>query len=103
MPDQYQNKYRIASVRAQWWDYGRAGAYFVTICGKDREHFFGEIKNGKMILSAVGVIADILWYGHFGLALPMIFCDGFIFPGMQTSCQDDQIRFWRDNQGRDNK
>jgi hypothetical protein len=51
----------------------------------------------------VGVIADILWYGHFGLALPMIFCDGFIFHGMQSSCQDDQIRFWRDNQGRDNK
>jgi REP element-mobilizing transposase RayT len=29
---------------------------------RDREHFFGEIKNGKMILSPTGVIADLLWH-----------------------------------------
>ncbi len=58
----YMNKYRSESARAQWWDYGWNGAYFITICTADREHFFGEIKNGKMILSPTGVIADLLWH-----------------------------------------
>jgi len=60
--DKYKNKYRIASARAQWWDYGWNGAYFITICTQNREHFFGEINDGKMVLSSVGVIADILWH-----------------------------------------
>ncbi|MBY5956830.1 hypothetical protein KUV50_01695 [Membranicola marinus] len=58
----YQNKYRIESARAQWWNYGWNGAYFITICTAYREHFFGEIKEGKMILSNTGVIADVLWW-----------------------------------------
>lgn len=60
--DRFNNKYRIASARAQWWDYGWNGAYFITICTASREHFFGEIQNGKMILSPTGVIADIIWH-----------------------------------------
>jgi len=31
--------------------------YFVTIVTKNRENFFGEIRNGKMILSEIGKIA----------------------------------------------
>jgi len=58
----YQNKYRISSARAQWWDYGWNGAYFITICTAERKHFFGEVINGKMMLSHVGVIVDILWH-----------------------------------------
>src|SRR5690606_30081265 len=60
--EKYKNKYRIASARAQWWDYGWNGAYFITICTRNREHSFGEISGGKMVLSNTGVIADILWY-----------------------------------------
>ena len=60
--DKYKNKYRIASARAQWWDYGWNGAYFITICTKNREHFFGEIVDGMMELSHLGVMADILWH-----------------------------------------
>ena len=58
----FQNKYRISSIRAQWWDYGWNGAYFITICTHDREHYFGEIQNDKMVLSEVGIIADLLWH-----------------------------------------
>lgn len=58
----YKNKYRIASARASWWDYGWNGAYFITICTRNREHFFGAIKNGQMELSHLGVIADTLWH-----------------------------------------
>lgn len=60
--EKYKNKYRIASARAQWWDYGWNGAYFITINTKDREHFFGKIVAGKMELSAAGIIADVLWH-----------------------------------------
>ncbi|MRX69730.1 REP element-mobilizing transposase RayT [Flavobacterium resistens] len=60
--EKFQNKYRISSIRAQWWDYGWNGAYFITICTQDREHYFGEIQNNKMVLSEVGIIADLLWH-----------------------------------------
>src|SRR5690554_2686213 len=63
--DKYKNKYRIASTRAQWWDYSANAAYFVTICTKNRKHFFGEIKNGKMILSEIGKIAHSEWLKTF--------------------------------------
>lgn len=58
----FQNKYRISSIRAQWWDYGWNGAYFITICTQDRRHYFGEIRDNKMILSHAGIIADLLWH-----------------------------------------
>ena len=62
MSDKFQNKYRIASARLPGWDYGWNGSYFITICTKDRECFFGEIVNGEMNLSKTGVIADLMWY-----------------------------------------
>lgn len=66
--DKYKNKYRIPSTRLQNWDYGWEAIYFVTICTKDRIHYFGEIDNGEMKLSPIGAIADVLWYelrNHF--------------------------------------
>jgi REP element-mobilizing transposase RayT len=60
--DKFNNKYRIPSARATWWDYRRAGAYFITICTQNRVHYFGEIENGYMRLSGMGVIADVLWH-----------------------------------------
>jgi REP element-mobilizing transposase RayT len=60
--DKYKNKYRIPSARAQWWDYGRNAAYFITICTANREHYFGNIVDKKMQLSAIGVIADVFWH-----------------------------------------
>jgi|SRR5690554_1720634 len=58
----YQNKYRIESARAQWWDYGWNGAYFITICTKNREHFFGEILKTQFIASPLGILAETIWY-----------------------------------------
>ncbi|GHS86582.1 hypothetical protein FACS1894201_07510 [Bacteroidia bacterium] len=40
--EKYHNKYRIPSARAKWHDYN-GGAYFITVCTKNHEHFFGEI------------------------------------------------------------
>ena len=55
--DKYKNRYRIPSARAAWHDY-MGGAYFVTICTKDREFFFGKIENDEMHLSEIGRYAN---------------------------------------------
>ena len=55
--DRFQDKYRIDSARAKWHDYDD-GFYFVTICTKNREYFFGTIENGEMILSETGKYAE---------------------------------------------
>jgi hypothetical protein len=57
----FRNRYRIASARAQWWDYGHNAAYFITICTAYRKNYFGKITNRKMILSDIGKIADDCW------------------------------------------
>lgn len=41
--DKYQNKYRIPSARLPGYDYGAHGLYYVTICTKNRVHYFGNI------------------------------------------------------------
>lgn len=61
MSDQFQNRYRIQSARAPWWDYSHAGAYFITICTHNREHYFGEIENGIMKFSEIGKNALTEW------------------------------------------
>lgn len=61
MNEKYQNRYRISSARATWWDYSNEGAYFITICTKDRAEYFGHIDDGKMHLSSCGVLADVFW------------------------------------------
>lgn len=60
--EKYNNKYRIASARAQWWDYTNNAAYFITICTQNRNHYFGEIKNGNIQLSNLGILADVFWH-----------------------------------------
>ena len=65
MSDKYKNKYRIPSARLQNWDYGNNGAYFITICTKNREHFFGEIvdtgSETEMQLNEIGKLAEQFW------------------------------------------
>jgi putative transposase len=60
--DKFNNKYRIPSARLLNWDYASAGAYFITICTKDRKHYFGECINGKMKISTIGLIVQGCWY-----------------------------------------
>lgn len=64
----FRNKYRTTTTRASWWDYSSNAGYFVTICTKDKEHYFGSISKGIMQLSAMGHIANSCWYqipNHF--------------------------------------
>jgi putative transposase len=73
----FRNKYRIESTRYQGYDYSSPGKYFITICTKNKISYFGEVVNGKMILSEIGQIAEKFWLeipGHF----PNIDLDEFI-------------------------
>ena len=65
--NKFRNEYRIPSARATWNDY-TVGAYFITICTKGRRHCFGEIANGKIQLSEIGMVAEKCW-----LDIPMHF------------------------------
>ena len=49
-------------MRLKYWDYRSDGYYFITICTKDKMHYFGKVVDGEMILSHIGVIANLLWY-----------------------------------------
>jgi REP element-mobilizing transposase RayT len=59
--DKFQNKYRISSSRLQNWNYGSPGFYFITICTKNREHYFGEIQNDEMLLNELGSFVTSEW------------------------------------------
>ena len=61
MQNKFKNKYRISSARLQSWDYSNNGAYFITICTQNRNHFFGKIQNQEMHLSEIGKLAEKYW------------------------------------------
>ncbi len=53
------------SIRLRGYDYGQAGAYFVTICTQDRARVFGVVVDGQMRLSAAGRMVDEAWREMF--------------------------------------
>ena len=61
------------SLRLKDSDYSQAGAYFVTICTNNRQWLFGEIRQGEMVLSAIGRLVSAQWqqipYRFAGLEL----------------------------------
>ncbi|WP_396171351.1 transposase [Flavobacterium sp.] len=65
MNNKFQNKYRISSSRLKNWDYGKNGAYFITICTGNREHYFGEIVSvndeNEMQFNEIRKLANEFW------------------------------------------
>jgi len=57
----FKGKYRIESARLKGWDYASPGWYFVTICTRQMEPFFGDVVDGEMQLSPVGKAARAFW------------------------------------------
>jgi putative transposase len=73
----FLNKFRIPSARLQNWDYGWKGIYYITICTKGRNHYFGKITEIAMELSDIGMFAQQLWSeipNHF----PFVDLDSFV-------------------------
>jgi REP element-mobilizing transposase RayT len=57
----FRDKYRIPPARLAGWDYSQPGLYYITICTKNRDHFFGEVINKEMQLNEIGITADNCW------------------------------------------
>jgi putative transposase len=47
---------RKPKIRLQGYDYSQSNYYFITTCTQNRQNWFGEIKNQKMILNFYGKI-----------------------------------------------
>ncbi|MGB3198811.1 MAG: hypothetical protein WBB17_13875 [Saprospiraceae bacterium] len=68
MAQLFNNKYRISSACLKNWNYANEAMYFVTICTKNRENYFGEIFNPgdhtipKIKPTIIGEIAHSEWY-----------------------------------------
>lgn len=57
----FRRKFRPNSLRLNGYDYSADGAYYITICTKNREHIFGEIINGKLTASKQAKICSDCW------------------------------------------
>jgi len=55
-------KYNRRSLRLKYYDYSRAGFYFITICAQNKEHLFGSIVEGIMDLNEAGEMVNTLWF-----------------------------------------
>lgn len=73
----YQNRYRIPSTRATWWDYAAPGSYFITFCTAQRRHLFGCVQRGQMHLSPLGEIARAEWERSFAIRAELA-CDVYV-------------------------
>ncbi|MFA6458719.1 MAG: transposase [Patescibacteria group bacterium] len=58
-----ENKIRERKLapRLKDFDYSTDGAYFITTCTQNRENFFGEIENEKIVLNNCGKIVQKCW------------------------------------------
>lgn len=71
------NFYHRRSIRLKNYDYSKEGAYFLTICTKNKQCLFGDIKQDQMRLNYLGVIVFQCWQAipeHF----PHVALDTFV-------------------------
>lgn len=52
---------RRRTIRVQGYDYSQAGAYFITICTRNRECRFGKVVNGMVQLNGTGRLVESVW------------------------------------------
>lgn len=69
--------YHRKSPRASRYDYTSPWWYFITICTKNRVHYFGEIVDGVMNLHPLGVYCTD-HRGHISSHYPQVVCDAFV-------------------------
>jgi putative transposase len=57
----FRKRYRIPSARYPGWDYRWAGVYSVTICTRGRIRCLGDVVEGQVDLSPLGVVVAEEW------------------------------------------
>ena len=65
------------SIRLRGYDYSSPGAYFVTLCAQNREHFFGHTDDGNLCLNDAGKMVE-RWYNEVCRKFPVIECGEMI-------------------------
>jgi putative transposase len=70
-------KRRRRSIRLKGYDYGKAGAYFVTLCTQDRACLFGNVADDTMRLNDAGRIIEQWWF-ELNRKLPTAEIDEFV-------------------------
>lgn len=73
----FKNKYRIESIRLKDYDYSQPGAYFITICTKNRQYIFGNITDGVMTLNDGGNVVQRCW-SEIPVHYPNVSLDAFV-------------------------
>lgn len=53
--------YHRRSIRLNGYDYAQNGNYFLTLCTRNRECLFGDVRDGKMYLSNYGGMVNECW------------------------------------------
>lgn len=53
--------YHRRSIRLNGYDYAQNGNYFLTLCTRNRECLFGDVRDGKMYLSNYGKMVNECW------------------------------------------
>ena len=64
-------------LRLSGFDYTQCGAYFVTICTRDRAYLFGDVINGQMILNEMGRLVMAAW-DDLACHYPFMTLDAFV-------------------------
>lgn len=59
LPKEYRFERQLN--RCSMFNYSLPGFYYVTICAKERVHWFGRIIAGQMMLNEIGETADKFW------------------------------------------
>ena len=65
------------SIRLKGYDYSQTGSYFITICARDRESLFGDIKDEQVILNKNGLVVQ-RWWGESKIRFKEIELDEFV-------------------------
>ena len=68
------------SVRLKGFDYAQSGAYFVTICTKDRECIFAKIVDEEMRINDKGAIVHTEWLRTTEIRINVITDEFIIMP-----------------------
>ena len=57
----YPDRHHRRSIRLRGHDYAQAGAYFITICSRDRVCIFADVVEGAIVLTPIGEVAMSCW------------------------------------------
>jgi REP element-mobilizing transposase RayT len=61
MPPYNPDAHHRRSIRLKGYNYALAGAYFITLCTRNRDSFFGEVVGHQMLANTYGNIVQEEW------------------------------------------